>query len=85
MNNIKELAGEKGIKISEIVQATGLSKSYVYDVINGKSIPTINVAQRIAKALKVSMTEVFPDTSSEKMFENPKSNGQIEKTICKGG
>jgi putative transcriptional regulator len=66
MNNIKTLAGKKGVKISEIIRLTGLSKSYVYDVINGKSVPTISVAQKIAKALGVTMTEVFPDDSGDK-------------------
>jgi putative transcriptional regulator len=70
MNNIKTLAGKKGVKISEIIRLTGLSKSYVYDVINGKSVPTISVAQKIAKALGVTMTEVFPDDSGD---ENSKS------------
>ena len=65
MNNIKVLAGKKGVKISEIIRLTGLSKSYVYDVINGKSIPTISVAQKIAKALGVPMAEVFPDDSGD--------------------
>jgi putative transcriptional regulator len=66
MNNIKTLAGKKGVKISEIIRLTGLSKSYVYDVINGKSVPTISVAQKIAKALGVTMAEVFPDDSGNK-------------------
>ena len=66
MSNIKTLAGKKGVKISEIIRLTGLSKSYVYDVINGKSVPTISVAQKIAKALGVTMAEVFPDDSGDK-------------------
>ena len=52
MNKIKELAKEQDIKISEVIRKTGLSKSYVYDVINGKSTPTIGVAHKISKALK---------------------------------
>lgn len=60
MNQIKRLAQEKGIKISEVINKTGLSKSYVYDVINGKSIPTIGVAQKISNALNASIEEIFP-------------------------
>ncbi|NMA49762.1 MAG: helix-turn-helix transcriptional regulator [Tissierellia bacterium] len=62
MNKIKELAKEQDIKISEVIRKTGLSKSYVYDVINGKSTPTIGVAQKISKALNANLTDVFPDT-----------------------
>jgi len=60
-NNIKEIANKKSIKISQIISETGLSKSYVYDVINQKSNPTILVAQKIAKALKSRIHEVFPE------------------------
>ncbi len=59
MNQIKRFAQEKGIKISEVINKTGLSKSYVYDVINGKSIPTIGVAQKISNALNASIEEIF--------------------------
>lgn len=62
MNKIKELAKEQDIKISEVIRKTGLSKSYVYDVINGKSTPTIGVAHKISKALNASLADVFPDT-----------------------
>jgi putative transcriptional regulator len=81
MNNIKTLARKKGVKISEIIRLTGLSKSYVYDVINGKSIPTISVAQRIAKALGVSMAEVFPDDPGD---VNSKGKGDgLHENRCK--
>jgi DNA-binding phage protein len=49
-NNIKEIAHKKNIKMSQIISETGLSKSYVYDVINKKSNPTIAVALKIAGA-----------------------------------
>ncbi|MBZ4650925.1 helix-turn-helix transcriptional regulator [Thermosipho sp. (in: thermotogales)] len=66
MNKIKELVEQKNIKVSEIIKKTGLSKSYVYDVINGKSTPTIGVAQKISRALGSSIAEVFPDTLHER-------------------
>jgi predicted DNA-binding transcriptional regulator AlpA len=36
MNRIREVAEKKKVKISEIIKSTGLAKSYVYDIINGK-------------------------------------------------
>ena len=60
-NDIKKIAHKKNIKISHVISQTGLSKSYVYDVINQKSNPTINVAMRIATALESPVNEVFPE------------------------
>lgn len=60
-NNIKEIAHQKSIMISQIISETRLSKSYVYDVINQKSNPTIPVAKKISKALKSGIDEVFPE------------------------
>ena len=60
MNRIKEIAEQKNIKISSIIDSTGLSKSFVYDVINGKSYPTIPTGQKIARSLNSTLEEVFP-------------------------
>ncbi len=64
-NNIRAIAHEKNIRISQVINETGLSKSYVYDVINQKSNPTITVAMKIACALKARIDEVFPEISSK--------------------
>ena len=60
MNKIKEIAGQKNIRVSSIIRSTGLSKSFIYDVINERSFPTIPTGQKIAKALCSSLDEVFP-------------------------
>jgi transcriptional regulator with XRE-family HTH domain len=64
-NNIRDIAQEKNIKISQIIKETGLSKSYVYDVINKKSSPSIEVAMKIANALKSSIQEVFSEQEEQ--------------------
>ena len=66
VNRIKEIATQKGISIPSLIKSTKLSKSYVYDIVNGKSSPTIPVAQKIAEALGVSLDEVFPMVPYEK-------------------
>ena len=65
MNKIREIATDKSIKISEIIKMTGLSKSFVYDVISENSCPTIKVGQKISKALNVTLDDVFPMTPNE--------------------
>ena len=62
LNNAKKIAACKGIKIKEIIAATGLSKSYIYDVLNQKSSPSIAVAYKISKVLGTKIQDVFPDT-----------------------
>lgn len=64
-NNIRAIAHEKNIRISQVINEAGLSKSYVYDVINQKSNPTITVAMKIASALKARIEEVFPEISND--------------------
>jgi DNA-binding XRE family transcriptional regulator len=63
MNRIREIAEKKEIKISSIKKQANLSKSFLYDIINEKSQPTIPIAQKIAKALKTTLDEVFPITN----------------------
>ncbi|KJR48426.1 MULTISPECIES: helix-turn-helix transcriptional regulator [Desulfosporosinus] len=60
MNKIREIADVKNMKISEIVRKTKLSKSFVYEIINENSYPTIPTGQKIARALGVTLNDVFP-------------------------
>jgi len=60
LNKIREIADEKNIRISQIVNKTNLSKSFVYDIINEKSYPTIPAGKKIAEALGVTLNDVFP-------------------------
>ncbi len=60
-NKIREIANKKNIRISHIISSTKLSKSFVYEVINGTSIPTVPSARLIAKSLNATLDEVFPD------------------------
>lgn len=61
MNRIKEIADQKGVRISDIIKLTGLSRSFVYDIINENSFPTIPTGQKIASALGSTLDDVFPD------------------------
>ena len=61
MNKIRELAEQKKIKVSSIIKTTGLSKSFIYDVINERSFPTVPTGRKIAKSINSTLDEVFPD------------------------
>lgn len=61
LNNIRKIIKNKGLKITEVIAQTDLSKSYFYDVMNGESVPTLRVARKIAEVIKEPLDEVFPD------------------------
>lgn len=62
-NNIKMVIKNNNINISNVIENTGLSRSYFYDVMNGRSVPSLPVARRISKVLNVRLDELFPDES----------------------
>lgn len=60
-NNIRKIIKEKQLKIVDIINKSGLSKSYFYDVMNGNSVPTLTMARLIAKVIEAPLENVFPD------------------------
>jgi transcriptional regulator with XRE-family HTH domain len=60
MNKINEIAKKKNISKKQIVRETGISRSFLYEVINGTGFPTIPIAWKIAKSLDSDISEVFP-------------------------
>lgn len=59
-NNIKRLLELRGKKVSDLIKETELSRSFIYDVINEKSVPTVKTARKIADYLDTTIDEVFP-------------------------
>lgn len=64
-NKIRQALKKRGIKISFIISETGLSKSYFYDVMNGKSIPSLANARKMAEVIGVPLDELFPEEKLE--------------------
>lgn len=60
LNKINEIAKKKNISKMQIVRSTGISRSHLYEIIDGISQPTIPIAWKIAKALDSDISEVFP-------------------------
>ncbi|SDL09765.1 helix-turn-helix transcriptional regulator [Natronincola ferrireducens] len=59
-NKIKEVLKGRGIKVSYVLSVTGFSKSYFYDVMKGKTVPSLMNARKIAEAIEVPLDELFP-------------------------
>lgn len=65
-NKIKYFIKRKGLKTSYILTSTGVSRSYFYDVMKGKTIPSLTNARKIARAIDVPLDELFPEMKIEK-------------------
>lgn len=56
---IRKIRKMKGFSILDLKEKTGLSKSTISDLENGKSSPTAETLQKIADALEVDIREFF--------------------------
>ena len=57
--NLKRIRTEKGITQGDIVRNLGVSRSFVSNIENGKTNPTLATITSIAKALGVSSDELL--------------------------
>lgn len=59
-NRIEELRRKRGITQEQLAEKAGLHRAYFWDIENGRNI-SMKTAYRIAKALDVSLSELFED------------------------
>ncbi len=57
--NLKRIRTEKGITQGDIVRALGFSRSFVSNIENGKTNPTLATIAKLAKAIGVSTDELL--------------------------
>lgn len=61
-NRVRELRRLKGWSIPDLQRASGISCGHISEIERGKvSSPTLPTAVRLARALGVSIQELFPD------------------------
>jgi transcriptional regulator with XRE-family HTH domain len=77
INKIKQLAKEKGLKLSFLCEKIGASRYRLYDWERGKSFPTENEIQTIADLLGTTV-DYLTDKTDKK--EKPLVNGDEELT-----
>lgn len=59
-NNIKKIRKEKGMKLIEVAERSGISAGYLSHLeIGTRTNPSIEVMENISMALNKSVTEVF--------------------------
>lgn len=64
-NTIREVIKSKNLKTIEVIRKVGVAKSYFYDVMNGNSVPSLQIARKISEELEVPLDELFPEESFE--------------------
>lgn len=58
-NKIRELRKEKGLKQAELAKKVGIFQSELSEIETGVRKPNVYLAKRIARALGVSIDEIF--------------------------
>ncbi|WP_129408052.1 helix-turn-helix transcriptional regulator [Marinitoga lauensis] len=61
MNRIKELRIEKNLTQKELSDLLGIGQSTLSEIENGKYLPRIDLAKKIAKILNHDLEKVFPE------------------------
>lgn len=62
INNLRLFMSMRGLKAYEVAKISGISKSYLYDLISGKRInPSIAKVEQIAEALGVNVQDLLSD------------------------
>lgn len=57
--NLKKIRTKKNITQTELAETLNVDKSFVSNIENGKNNPTLSTIANLAKALKVSVDELF--------------------------
>tara|TARA_B100000508_G_C11463280_1_gene280256 strand:+ start:1878 stop:2084 length:207 start_codon:yes stop_codon:yes gene_type:complete len=57
--NLKRIRTEKGISQGDIVRTLGVSRSFISNIENGKTNPTLATIAKLAKALDVPIEDLI--------------------------
>ncbi len=60
---LRELRQEKGLKLAALAHQSGVSLAYVSEVERGRKLPSLEVLDRLAGALGLSVLEVLDGVS----------------------
>lgn len=69
-NRIKEVAKIQGVKTSCMAKTIGISRSFMYDLINERCTPSVDIAKKIAKILNTPIEELFIDEKPDVFASN---------------
>lgn len=75
---IKDVMVEKGVTSAKLAEMLGVSKATISNLINNKTMPSIDTLERISDVLGVQFVELFQKDDRE-LKEEPNSKVQV---IC---
>ena len=56
---IKEISKAQGVSITKLAELVGITQPNMSNIANGKTSPSLDLLERIASALNVSVPELF--------------------------
>lgn len=62
---IKDVIKEKKVTVVALAGMIGITQPNMSNIVNGKSMPSLETLDRIASALKVPITELFKQPKSD--------------------
>jgi len=75
MIRLKEILKERNLTLSAFAGKVGISQSNLSNYVNGNISPTLETLEKIAKALNISITELFKE--KEALEFQIKYNGKV--------
>ena len=75
MIRLKDILKERNLTLSAFAEQVGISQSNLSNYINGNISPTLETLGKIAKALNISVTELFKE--KEALEFQIKYNGKV--------
>lgn len=60
-NNVRKIRLELGWSIQKLHEASGVSYGHISDIENGKSIPSLRTAVKLAAGMERPIGELFPE------------------------
>ncbi|WP_239700247.1 helix-turn-helix transcriptional regulator [Mammaliicoccus sp. D-M17] len=81
---LKKIMKSKGLKISDLNKATGISRNTLSLLINGKSQGIqFNTLYKISETLDVSIGELFEEVNKNEIYEKAKKLDEITEILKK--
>ena len=59
-NRVRRIRREREIYQIALAREVGISRQHLHDIERGRRMPTLPVAQRIARALDLTLDDLFP-------------------------
>lgn len=59
-NNVRHYRKKKKLTIQQLHELSGVSCGHISDIESGKCVPGLHTSRKLAKALDVSLEELFP-------------------------